>query len=179
VDELESSLAELTKRLTGQSSQKKEESLFLELRAKYGTDAGLFNLFFLNIVRLTSGQAVFLPAGVPHAYLQGNIVECMANSDNVVRAGLTPKFKDVDALLEIVEFNQNHLPVTEPGEDDKLFKYPVPIQEFEITRLSLKANEKIDLDTNDSIQMMLVLQGAVDVGGSESDSLQNGPSVQG
>lgn len=44
---------------------------------------------------------MFIPAGIPHAYLKGNIVECMASSDNVIRAGLTGKFKDIPALLEV------------------------------------------------------------------------------
>ena len=63
---------------------------------------GYIRCFLLNLVYLKKGQGVFLNAGIPHAYLKGNIVECMANSDNVVRAGLTPKFKDVETLAEIL-----------------------------------------------------------------------------
>jgi len=69
-------------------------------------DAGAFAVFVLNVVELARGEAIFLGANVPHAYLSGDCVECMAMSDNVVRAGLTPKLRDVDTLLDIVDFEQ-------------------------------------------------------------------------
>ena len=57
-------------------------------------------------IRLEPGQAIYLPANVPHAYLSGEIVECMAASDNVIRAGLTPKFKDVQVLCSSLSYEQ-------------------------------------------------------------------------
>lgn len=57
-------------------------------------------------MRLQPGQALFLPANVPHAYLKGDIVECMAASDNVIRAGLTPKFKDTAVLCSSLSYEQ-------------------------------------------------------------------------
>jgi mannose-6-phosphate isomerase len=57
----------------------------------------------MNQVTVMPGQSIFIAANVPHAYLDGDLVECMASSDNVVRAGLTPKFKDVTTLKEIVD----------------------------------------------------------------------------
>jgi mannose-6-phosphate isomerase len=69
-------------------------------------DPGAFAVFVLNVVDLARGEAIFLGANVPHAYLSGDCVECMAMSDNVVRAGLTPKLRDVDTLLAIVDFTQ-------------------------------------------------------------------------
>ncbi|HOP49578.1 MAG TPA: mannose-6-phosphate isomerase, class I [Ignavibacteriales bacterium] len=84
---------------------------------KYGKyDVGLLCLYLLNFVELKEGEAVFLEAGIPHAYLTGNIVECMANSDNVVRIGLTPKFKDIATLIKIFKVTDDLLlikPVSE------------------------------------------------------------------
>eukprot|EP00951_Prasinocladus_malaysianus_P047542 scaffold650896_cov46-Prasinocladus_malaysianus.AAC.1 len=64
------------------------------------------SVFFLNLVELRAGQAIYLDANEPHAYLSGELVEIMATSDNVVRAGLTPKLKDVQVLLDMLTYNQ-------------------------------------------------------------------------
>lgn len=72
------------------------------LAVEYPGDIGILCVFLLNILTLQPTQAVYLGAGVPHAYLAGDCVECMATSDNVVRSGLTPKLRDVDTLLEML-----------------------------------------------------------------------------
>lgn len=79
--------------------------IFLRLQNDFPNDVGSLSLFFLNIIRLQPGQAIFLPAKEPHAYLDGNCIECMACSDNVIRAGLTPKFKDVEQLLTMLNYD--------------------------------------------------------------------------
>lgn len=63
-------------------------------------DRGIFSIYLFNIVCLKKGEGIFQQAGVPHAYLEGQNVELMANSDNVLRAGLTPKHIDVAELLK-------------------------------------------------------------------------------
>jgi len=81
------------------------EQLFLTLRARYpGPDIGLVTLLLLNWVRLAPGEALYLAPGTPHAYLHGDALECMRNSDNVVRAGLTEKFIEWGALLQALDF---------------------------------------------------------------------------
>lgn len=81
-----------------------EAEVFKRLARRYGAgDAGLIALLLMNQVVLKPGQSIFIAANVPHAYLDGDLFECMACSDNVVRAGLTPKFKDVRALVELVD----------------------------------------------------------------------------
>ena len=72
-------------------------------------DVGIFNFYFLNLVTLRPEEAIFIAPNIPHAYLSGDLIECMAPSDNVVRAGLTPKYMDVNTLLEMVE-DQESLP---------------------------------------------------------------------
>ncbi|KAG0005521.1 Mannose-6-phosphate isomerase [Entomortierella chlamydospora] len=80
------------------------EELLLRTHAQFPGDVGLFSMFFLNYVVLKPGQAIFLAANEPHAYLSGDCVECMAESDNVIRAGLTPKFKDVEVLTQMLTY---------------------------------------------------------------------------
>ncbi|VDP15941.1 unnamed protein product [Schistosoma margrebowiei] len=78
--------------------------IFIRLATDYPGDVGCFSLFFFNYLKLNPGEAIFLEPNLPHAYLSGDCVECMASSDNVIRAGLTPKFKDVDHLLRIIQY---------------------------------------------------------------------------
>ncbi|KAF2452929.1 mannose-6-phosphate isomeras-like protein [Lineolata rhizophorae] len=75
------------------------------LNGQFPGDIGLFVLFFLNYVKLEPGEAMFLKADDIHAYISGDIIECMASSDNVVRAGFTPKFKDVSTLTSMLTYN--------------------------------------------------------------------------
>lgn len=85
-------------------SLRKEFEVFSRLAPRYGTgDVGLLALVLMNQVVLRPGEALFIAPNVPHAYLEGDLFECMACSDNVVRAGLTPKFKDLSALIELVD----------------------------------------------------------------------------
>jgi len=101
-----------------------QEQLFLELKKCYpSSDVGLILILLMNLVQLTSGQALNISAGIPHAYISGNIIECMTNSDNVVRIGLTNKYKDVDALLEILDFSPNEVQVVNPDWRDGISIY--------------------------------------------------------
>ncbi|KAJ1967671.1 hypothetical protein H4R35_006642 [Dimargaris xerosporica] len=79
--------------------------LLARLNDQFPGDVGCLCVFFLNYLTLNPGQALFLGANEPHAYLSGDIIECMATSDNVVRAGLTPKFKDVEVLVEMLTYD--------------------------------------------------------------------------
>jgi mannose-6-phosphate isomerase len=78
--------------------------LVVRLHGQFPGDVGCLCVFVLNYLRLQPGQALFLAARLPHAYLSGDCVECMATSDNVVRAGLTPKLRDVPTLLDLVAY---------------------------------------------------------------------------
>lgn len=94
---------ELVQRLKAQSPRSPEEAWILELCDDYPEgDIGFFCFFLLDYQRLPAGSVVITPPGVPHAYLRGELFECMANSDNVLRAGLTPKHRDIAGLLRVV-----------------------------------------------------------------------------
>ncbi|RAJ62615.1 mannose-6-phosphate isomerase type 1 [Streptomyces sp. Amel2xB2] len=105
------------------------------LAEHYPGDPGVIAAMLLNHVRLRPGEALYLGAGVPHAYLSGLGVEIMANSDNVLRCGLTPKHVDVPELLRIVRFEPGEpavlRPLPGPGAEER---YEVPIDEFRLSR---------------------------------------------
>lgn len=112
----------------------------LELAEAYPGDAGVLAALLLNRVTLEPGQGLFLAAGNLHAYLRGLGVEIMANSDNVLRGGLTPKHVDVPELLRVLDFEPIDLPVVlpEPGGDGSV-RYRTPAPEFALRRFDLVA----------------------------------------
>lgn len=103
-EQLEKCTTEMVAKLQAKSTRSELDNLFLQLHKDFPNDVGLLSIYFLNVLHLRPGQAIYLPANVPHAYISGDCIECMACSDNVVRAGLTPKFKDVDTLLRLVSY---------------------------------------------------------------------------
>ena len=101
-------------------------------------DRGLFSIFLLNLVCLQPGQAMYPPAGVLHAYLEGVGLELMANSNNVLRGGLTPKHVDVDELIKEVTFQGESVEILDAltGEQSPgLGRYQTTASEFELQRL--------------------------------------------
>jgi mannose-6-phosphate isomerase len=128
--------------------------LVIRLNIQFPGDIGLFVQFFLNYVKLEIGEAMFLKADDIHAYLSGDIIECMASSDNVVRAGFTPKFKDVDTLTTMLTYSyapiseQKMAPVDYPyvtlsakaySSNSSSTLYDPPIPEFAVVRTALNA----------------------------------------
>ncbi|RDW71617.1 mannose-6-phosphate isomerase [Coleophoma cylindrospora] len=138
----------------GPSNEGKElADLVLRLDKQFPEDIGLFVMFFLNYVKLEVGEAMFLKADDIHAYLSGDIIECMAASDNVVRAGFTPKFKDVKNLVDMLTYSyapiseQKMAPVDYPyatlnataySSGSSAILYDPPIEEFSVVRTELK-----------------------------------------
>ncbi|XP_040174304.1 probable mannose-6-phosphate isomerase [Anopheles arabiensis] len=143
---IEGCIAAMARRLQSADSASELRDLFLRLHADFGCDVGVLSIYFLNYLRLQPGQAIYLAANVPHAYLDGDCVECMACSDNVVRAGLTPKFKDVDTLLRLVRYDclpgasmlfQPRLLQPERQPHTRTFVPPVP--DFAVAEIRLPA----------------------------------------
>ena len=99
-------------------------------------DQGIFSIYFFNLLHLKEGEGIYQPAGLPHAYLEGQNVEVMANSDNVLRAGLTDKHIDVPELMKHVKFEPT-IPNIIPAREDNEQVYSTPAAEFELTRFSL------------------------------------------
>ncbi len=102
-------------------------------------DVGAALAVLLNYVRLEPGQAIFLAAGNVHCYLRGMGVEIMANSDNVLRCGLTPKHVDVDELLKITDFSPLAEPRWTADDDGSALTFHVPVPDFALSRVDLTA----------------------------------------
>ncbi len=131
----------------------------------YPGDPGVLAAMLLNYVQLQPGEALFLGAGVPHAYLDGLGVEIMANSDNVLRCGLTPKHIDVPELLRIVRFEATDPGVLRPeaspsGEE----RYETPADEFALSRYTLAPGAAPAELTVPTPQILLCTAGTVRVG---------------
>ncbi len=142
------------------------EQLFLALRPRYpGPDIGLVTLLLLNWVSLDPGAALYLAPGTPHAYLSGNALECMRNSDNVVRAGLTQKYIDWDALLQTLDFSAcapHHVGLaTSYGR-----LYHVPEAALAVARITSQAGEQRQV-TLTGPAILLVLEGEISLPNEE------------
>ncbi|MEU3888190.1 mannose-6-phosphate isomerase, class I [Streptomyces sp. NPDC029041] len=138
---------------------------YADIAHHYPGDPGVLAAMLLNHVRLQPGEALYLGAGVPHAYLNGLGVEIMANSDNVLRCGLTPKHVDVPELLRIVRFLPGDPGVLRPeASPDGEEVYETPIDEFRLSRYVLpEAGAAHDL-TRPAPQILLCTAGTVRAG---------------
>ena len=122
-------------------------------------DKGIFSIYLFNIVQIHPGEAIFQNAGIPHAYLEGQNIELMANSDNVLRGGLTPKHVDVPELMKHTCFEEV-IPVVMKGVagHNGETQYPCPVPDFGISRIEL-ANGFAFKSQADSLEMMIVTAG--------------------
>ena len=94
-------------------------------------DVGIFMLYVMNLLQLAPGDAIFIPANTAHAYLSGELMECMANSDNVVRGGLTPKAKDTEILLTMLDYSAKAPSLIKPDEGVFSTTYSIPLENAE------------------------------------------------
>lgn len=107
----------------------------------YPDDSGLFSPLLLNVIELQPGEAMFLFAETPHAYLHGVALEIMANSDNVLRAGLTPKYIDIPELLANLKFDEKPAGslLTVPVQAGATQNFPIPVEDFAFSIHTLNA----------------------------------------
>ncbi|MGQ9683402.1 MAG: mannose-6-phosphate isomerase, class I [Anaerolineae bacterium] len=137
-----------------------EDALLCDLHRRHGGgDLGLPMALLLNRVSLGPGQGLYIAAGVPHAYLCGDIVECMANSDNVVRAGLTNKFVDLLALADVLDCEPGRPAVLEPSPWSAEATYITPAAEFEVRRVRLGTSERRRERSDGGPQVWLLVEG--------------------
>jgi mannose-6-phosphate isomerase len=130
----------------------------VRVAAGHPGDIGIVGSLLMRHATLAPGQAVFLPAGGLHAYLHGTGVELLANSDNVVRAGLTPKHIDVAELLKLTD-PAVAVPVIEPRPvGGGIFGYDSPAPEFRLYRAELGAGE-VTLPGADGARVVLCTEG--------------------
>ena len=152
----------------------------VELDEHYPGDPGVLAALLMNRLGFGRFQGLFLPAGNLHAYLHGIGVEIMANSDNVMRGGLTPKHVDVSELLAILDFTPGVPPLVDVvAESPGVFRYRTPAPEFALWRIEADPAGVL-LPATASGRVVLVVEGEVEVGvGTETRSLARGASVFG
>uniref|UniRef100_A0A1J3HN67 Mannose-6-phosphate isomerase n=1 Tax=Noccaea caerulescens TaxID=107243 RepID=A0A1J3HN67_NOCCA len=137
-----------------------KEKLVLELEKQYPGDVGVISAFFFNYVKLNPGEALYLDADEPHAYISGDCVECMAASDNVVRAGLTPKHRDVQTLCSMLTYKLGYpeilkgIPLT-----PYITRYLPPFDEFEVDHCDLPTGKSTVFPAVPGPSIYLVIEG--------------------
>lgn len=162
----------------------KEDPVFewmLRIADDYPADIGVLSPILLNLACLQPGQAIFLNAGELHAYLEGLGVELMANSDNVLRGGLTPKHVDVPELLRVLKFESSDIKLLEPRESiANEFVYPTPTSEFVLSVIKLKPGAVYVNSMQRSVEIVICTRGTVavtDTGNQIETPLAQGASA--
>jgi mannose-6-phosphate isomerase len=159
-DAVGTALGGVRRHLSENGPQGPADEWFLKLEEFYPGDRGMLSAFFLNIVHLGPGEGVFLGPNEPHAYLAGTIIECMASSDNVVRAGLTPKFIDRDVLVDMLTYRQG-LPQMDTGEElspgETVYRVPVP--EFQVEVYTHQDGYAGQYGSGGAVSILLILEG--------------------
>ncbi|WP_431783430.1 mannose-6-phosphate isomerase, class I [Streptomyces chumphonensis] len=141
-------------------------------------DPGFLAVLLLHHVRLQPGEALYLGAGVPHVYLSGLGVELMANSDNVLRCGFTPKHVDVPELLRIVRFQSADPAVLRPeAGDDEAEVYSTPTDEFQLSRHVVPPASAPRALPSHVAQILLCTHGTVSLHGGDGGDAPDGPEL--
>ena len=133
------------------------------LNAFYPGDAGVFSPMILNLIHLEPGEAIYLDAGTPHAYLEGTGMEIMANSDNVLRGGLTSKHMDVAELIATMNFDVVDIEnfKVRPQQQGDQFDFSVPVPDFAFGIIPVKT--KAAVKASGSVEILFCIEGSVNV----------------
>ncbi len=135
-----------------------------ELSKGTSLDKGIFSIYFFNIMRVNKGEAVYQKAGMPHAYLEGQNIELMANSDNVLRGGLTQKHVDVIELLENITFEETipqvlHGNLQENGLESV---FETEAKDFELSKIDIKTEKTYKAKAR-SVEIVIAIEGKVTI----------------
>lgn len=147
------------------------------LAAEYPGDIGILAPLYLNVITLEPGEALFLPAGVLHSYLSGTGLELMANSDNVLRGGLTSKHIDIPEVLATIVPHPHSPDRLAPQRDGPRSVFRTPADEFELSVIDPEFAPADIIVTSPSI--LVVVQGAMEITGASGvpDALPQGSSL--
>jgi mannose-6-phosphate isomerase len=153
----------------------------IALNKEYPNDIGIISVLLLNLVRLKPQEAMFLPPRQFHSYLNGVGIELMANSDNVLRGGLTQKHIDIPELLSIIDFKESPVSILRPhinANHEKI--YSTPAEEFILSSISLTSGQTYKSSEKRSIEIMICIEGDAFIqehGGNETLDIKRGTSV--
>ncbi|VVC88496.1 unnamed protein product [Leptidea sinapis] len=162
-------LTKLLNRLQSEDDTTQSSLLFpllKRLHADFPEDVGCWSIYFMNYLLLRPGQAIFLKPNLPHAYLSGDCVECMACSDNVVRAGLTPKHIDVPVLLNMLDYTSysvNDLLFEPQLEDPNTCIWRPPVPDFAVVKIMVECEEPYNTIVRASPSIIIITSGKGDV----------------
>jgi mannose-6-phosphate isomerase len=135
----------------------------------------------LNLIQLEPGEAIFVPAGELHAYLKGAAIELMANSDNVLRGGLTSKHVDVQQLLNIVQCKESSQQTIEPiQEEGGEWVYPACADEFVLSKIDIDEGISFNSLGKRNVEILIMVEGEAmitDLGSLDTLHLQQGASA--
>ncbi len=151
--------------------------LFDQKEVKDNFDKGIFSIYFFNIVNLHSGQAIFQDAGLPHAYLEGQNIELMASSDNVLRGGLTNKHIDVPELIKHTLF-EGIAPVVINGSDKSHIEknYASSTVDFGLSSITLKKGEVYE-SSSSSLEILCIMDGELQITGTNHLQALRGEAI--
>jgi mannose-6-phosphate isomerase len=152
-----------------------------KLNEEYPRDVGVLSPAFLNLVKLEPRQAMYLPAGELHGYLEGTGIELMANSDNVLRGGLTAKHIDVKELLSILNFTEAKLTILQPQRvaSGETF-YPTGAAEFVLSIIEINDRLPFLGALKRSVEIMICTKGEARISElreGETTALTRGTSI--
>ena len=172
-------LGALLDRIRGTASRDKSDPDYWALRAaaefplpEGHIDRGLFSIYLLNLVHLQPGQGTYQSAGLLHAYLEGTTIEIMANSDNVLRGGLTPKHIDVPELIRILKFEGRKPTLLEAEWKSEFEKvYRTPSREFELSCIHLREKQIFQNVSPHSVDSVILLTGKAKIQTGQETSL--------
>ena len=161
--------------------ERPEYDWVVRLHHAYPSDIGVIFPALLNLVYLQPGQALFLEQGELHAYLNGVGIELMANSDNVLRGGLTTKHVDVVELMRILSFKEKAVDILLPGNREQhMGVYRTPAREFELSVLTLDTGDTFEGKMDRSVEILLCTSGKhtiAETGSMNPLALEKGTSV--
>jgi len=131
------------------------------LAREFPFDIGMLSPIFLNLFRLNPGEGIFLSAGILHAYLKGVGVELMANSDNVVRGGLTRKHVDLNGLMDILKFDEHAATIIRPIPAGSCeMRFDTPTEAFSLSQITVSPEREFLSQDRKSIEILLCVEGS-------------------
>ena len=160
IESVKRAAAELVDKRTAPEWMVEAAEVYLELNEAYPGDVGVLAALLLNVLTLAPGEAAFLRAGQLHAYLSGLGVEVMANSDNVLRGGLTTKHVDVPELVKVLDFSTLQNPRAEAAPSRGGVEFQLPVDSFVVRMHSLGDGETLRIE-EDGPAIVLCTSGAV------------------
>ena len=154
----------------------------VRIATHFPTDPLVVAPLFLRLIRLAPGEALFTGPGVPHSYLEGSAVEVMANSDNVLRLGLTSKRVDAGELLDILVYEAGAVALMKPRADEQPWgtrsRFRPPVDDFRLDVLHIGDHGEAPLNPDGRARIALALEGEIEVrNASGSELLRPGQAV--